>query len=147
MNINIYVDVAIAFCTLVLGIVIGMIYRKIVAEGKLGAAEKQADEIIKKAEKEADTKKKEAVLAAKEELHKGRAELDREIKDRRNELSRQERRIEQKENNLDKQTDALDKKEEKLTKILANPYSRAKIFLFAKNRADNTRVYFSVLVL
>lgn len=118
MNINIYVAVAIAFGTLVLGIVIGMIYRKIVAEGKLGAAEKQADEIIKKAEKEADTKKKEAVLAAKEELHKGRAELDREIKDRRNELSRQERRIEQKENNLDKKTDALDKKEEKLNQKL-----------------------------
>ena len=48
MNINIYVAIAIAAGMLILGFVIGMIYRKVVAEGKLGVAEKQAEEIIKK---------------------------------------------------------------------------------------------------
>lgn len=80
----------------------------------MGDAEKQAEEIIAAAKKEAETKKKETLLSAKEEIHKNRTEFDKEMKDRRFEISRQERRIEQKEANLDKKTDALDKKDEKL---------------------------------
>lgn len=92
----------------------GVAYRKKIAEAKLGDAEKQAEEIIAAAKKEAETKKKETLLSAKEEIHKNRTEFDKEMKDRRFEISRQERRIEQKEANLDKKTDALDKKDEKL---------------------------------
>ena len=92
----------------------GVAYRKKIAEAKLGDAEKQAEEIIAAAKKEAETKKKETLLSAKEEIHKNRTEFDKELKDRRFEISRQERRIEQKEANLDKKTDALDKKDEKL---------------------------------
>lgn len=92
----------------------GVAYRKKIAEAKLGDTEKQAEEIIAAAKKEAETKKKETLLSAKEEIHKNRTEFDKEMKDRRFEISRQERRIEQKEANLDKKTDALDKKDEKL---------------------------------
>ena len=92
----------------------GVAYRKKIAEAKLGDAEKQAEEIIAAAKKEAETKKTETLLSAKEEIHKNRTEFDKEMKDRRFEISRQERRIEQKEANLDKKTDALDKKDEKL---------------------------------
>ena len=92
----------------------GVAYRKKIAEAKLGDAEKQAEDIIAAAKKEAETKKKETLLSAKEEIHKNRTEFDKEMKDRRFEISRQERRIEQKEANLDKKTDALDKKDEKL---------------------------------
>ncbi|MBC8596245.1 ribonuclease Y [Qingrenia yutianensis] len=92
----------------------GVAYRKKIAEAKLGDAEKQAEEIIAAAKKEAETKKKETLLSAKEEIHKNRTEFDKEMKDRRFEISRQERRIEQKEANLDKKMDALDKKDEKL---------------------------------
>ena len=92
----------------------GIMYRRKIAEQKLGGAEVRAEQIIKDALKDAESKKKEALLAAKEEIHKSRSEFDKEIKDRRFEISRQERRIEQKENNLDKKTDVLDKKEEKL---------------------------------
>lgn len=92
----------------------GVAYRKKIAEAKLGDTEKQAEEIIAAAKKEAETKKKETLLSAKEEIHKNRTEFDKEMKDRRFEISRQERRVEQKEANLDKKTDALDKKDEKL---------------------------------
>ncbi|MBE7045837.1 MAG: ribonuclease Y [Ruminococcaceae bacterium] len=104
----------IAVAAAVVAFAVGVIYRKTIAEAKLGGAEQKAKDIIAEAEKQAETKKKEILLSAKEEVHKSRSELDREIKDRRAEINRLERRIEQKEANIDKKSDALDKKDEKL---------------------------------
>jgi len=114
MDIIIYA--AISVIALVIGFVFGTIYRKKIAEAKIGGAEQKAKAIIEDAEKKADTKKKEALLEAKDEIHKNRNEFEREIKERRNEINRQERRIQQKEEALDKKTDSLEKKEELLNK-------------------------------
>ncbi len=116
---TIYVITCIAAVILcVLAFLGGIVYRKKIAEAELGGAEERAKQIVKDAEKEAETKKKEALLAAKDEIHKTRSDFDKEIKDRRFEISRQERRIEQKEANLDKKMDALDKKEDKMNQKL-----------------------------
>ena len=108
------VSICIAVAAAVVSFAAGVIYRKKIAEAKLGGAEQKAKDIVAEAEKQAETKKKEILLSAKEEVHKSRAELDREIKDRRAEINRLERRVEQKEANVDKKNDALDKKDEKL---------------------------------
>ncbi len=99
----------------VLGFVIGGIYRKKVAEAKIGSANEEALRIVNQAVQTAESKKKEAILEAKDEIHKLRNETDKELRERRAEVQRQERRIVQKEENLDKKMENLEKKEEALS--------------------------------
>ena len=105
-----------AVIALVVGFGIGFLFRRQIAEGKIGGAENKAKQIIADANKAAETKKKEALLEAKDEIHKSRTEFEREIKDRRSEMNRQERRVQQKEEALDKKADTLEKKDEQLNK-------------------------------
>lgn len=108
----------VAICALVLGYISGIIYRKKIAEKKIGTAENLANQILDDANKIAENSKKEAILEAKEEIHKLRTENEKETKERRVEIQRLEKRVIQKEETLDKKSDALDKKDEQLDKNL-----------------------------
>ena len=99
--------------------VLGVTYRKKVAEKEIGSAEEEAKRIINEAIRGGENKKREMLLEAKEEIHKTRTEQDRENKERRNELQKQERRLQQKEESLDKKLDIHEKKEEDLAKRIA----------------------------
>jgi len=99
---------------LLLGAVIGNLYRRRVAEKEIGSAEVQAAKIVEDAIKAAESKKKEALLEAKEEILRNRTETENDLKERRKEVSRLERRVQQKEEALDSKTDALEKKNELL---------------------------------
>jgi len=98
---------------------VGMTYRKKVAEKEIGSAEEEARRILNEAIKSAENKKREMMLEAKEEIHKSRTENERELKERRSDLQKQERRLQQKEESFDKKLDAHEKKEEELAKKLA----------------------------
>ena len=98
----------------VVGALVGIQYRKRIAEAKIGSAEERAKEIIAEGEKQAETKKKEALLAAQEDIMRRKNEMEQEIKDRRAEVSRTESRLAKKEENLDKKSEQLDKKNEQL---------------------------------
>lgn len=93
---------------------IASIYRKKIAESKIGSAEAKSREIIDEALKVAETKKREALLEAKEESLKTKNELERETKERRNELQRFEKRLLSREEAIDKKADMLEKKENSL---------------------------------
>ncbi len=95
---------------------IGVAYRKKVAEREIGSAEEEAKRIINEAIRGGENKKKEMLLEAKDEIHKSRTEYEKEVKERRAELSKQERRLQQKEESLDKKTEAFERKEEDLVK-------------------------------
>ena len=95
---------------------VGMNYRKKVAEKEIGSAEDEARRIINEAIKSGESKKREMLVEAKEEIHKSRAENERENKERRSELQKQERRLQQKEESLDKKMDSYERKEEDLRK-------------------------------
>ncbi|WP_416365240.1 ribonuclease Y [Paraclostridium ghonii] len=97
------------------GIIVGYFVRKNISEAKIGQAEKMADDIIDKANKDAETLQKEKLLEAKEEIHKWRNEAEKENKERRIEVQKFERRIIQKEEVLDKKLQALENKETVLT--------------------------------
>ena len=103
---------------LLIGFVLGVMYRKKVSEREIASAEDEAKRIINEGIKTAENKKREALLEAKEEIHRARAECDREVKERRNEVSKQERRLQQKEENLDRKTESLEKKTETLNRKL-----------------------------
>ncbi len=102
----------------VLGFLVGNLYRKKVAEAKIGSANEEALRIVNQAVQTAESKKKEAILEAKDEIHKLRSEVDKELRERRAEVQRQENRLNQKEENLDKKTENLEKKEELLAEKL-----------------------------
>jgi len=97
---------------------VGMMYRKKVAEAKIGSAEKEAEQIKAEARRTAEAKKKEVLLEAKEESIRTKNEAEKDIKERRNEIQRLERRLLQKEETLDRKSDSFEKKEEQLQKKL-----------------------------
>ena len=55
---------------------IGMLYRKKVAEREIGSAETEATRIINEAIKGGENKKREMLVEAKEEIHKSRTEYE-----------------------------------------------------------------------
>ena len=103
---------------LAMGGLVGILYRKHVAEAKIGTAEQKAKELVEEATKQAETLKKEALLSAKEEIMRQKNDMEQEIKERRAEVSRTESRLSKKEENLDKKSEQLDKKNEQLDRRL-----------------------------
>jgi len=118
MDLWLAIVLIVAFC--VIGFVLGMTYRKKVAEREISSAEDEAKRIINDAIKSAESKKREALVEAKEEIHKSRSEFEREEKARRADLQKQERRLQQKEENLDRKTDSLERRNETLARKIAD---------------------------
>ena len=122
---------------LLIGFVLGVMYRTKVSEREIASAEDEAKRIINEGIKAAENKKREALLEAKEEIHRTRTECDREVKERRNEVSKQERRLQQKEENLDRKTEALEKKTETLNRKLQEADAQQEeIKLIKKSQLD-----------
>ena len=94
----------------------GFVYRRNVAEQKIGRTEAYANQLLEDATRKADEYKKEKVLEAKEEILKAKTENDREMRERRNEVQRAERRVNQREETLDKKADNMEAREESLNK-------------------------------
>ena len=114
---EIIVPIITGIVCLAVGVVIGFLYRKSVAEKAIGDAETEATRIINEAIKAGETKKRESILEAKDEIHRQRVEADRELKERRNETQQLERRLIQREEALDKKSDTLDRKNEELQRV------------------------------
>ncbi|AIY81983.1 ribonuclease Y [Clostridium botulinum] len=98
---------------LVLGILLYKMIQK-VSKDKIESLEKEAQDVLERAKREAEALQKETILEAKEEVHKLRNDFEKESRERRNEIQRLERRVIQKEESLDKKSDALERREEKI---------------------------------
>ncbi len=120
----ILIIVATVLISLAIGILIGMVYRKKIAESKLGSAEQEAKRLVDLAKIEAENLKKEEIIKAKEEIMNSRKELDQEIKERRGEVQKQEARMIQKEESLDRRSDNFEKKEQDLEKRMQDVEKR-----------------------
>ena len=93
---NIGIIIAAVLISLAIGMLVGIAYRKKIAESKINGAEEEAKKIVNMAKVEAENLKKAKIIEAKEEIVNSRNELDQEIKERRGEVQRQETRIIQK---------------------------------------------------
>jgi ribonucrease Y len=109
------ISILIGVVFLAIGVAVGYYVRKTFAEGKIAAAEQQAQVILEDAKRDAEAKMKEAIIEAKEEVHRIRSEAEKELKERRNEVQRLERRLLQKEETLDRKMDTLERRSEALT--------------------------------
>ena len=105
---------------IVLAIMSFIIYKLIqtATKKRVSILENEAEELLRKATREAEATKKESILEAKEEVHRLRSDFDKESRERRNEIQRLERRVIQREETLDKKGDLLEKKEETINKRL-----------------------------
>ena len=113
---NTWLAIVLIAAALGIGVVLGIVLRKRVAERAIGSAEAEATRIVDEANKEAENKKREKLLEAKDEIHQQRSEYEREVRDRRRELTKQEQRYQKKEEELDRKTAGLEKKNEALDK-------------------------------
>ncbi len=96
------------------GSAVGIYVYRFVQKQKYRDLETQAEEILSKAKKEAETIKKEAILQAKDTLLQMKADFERETKDTRRELQNLEKRLVQKEENLEKKSEVLEAREKEI---------------------------------
>ena len=113
---DIVIIIAAVLISLAIGMLIGIAYRKKVAESKIQGAENEAKRLVDLAKIEAENLKKQEIFKAKEEIMNSRKELDQEIKERRGEVQKQEARLIQKEENLDRRSENFEKKEQEFEK-------------------------------
>lgn len=120
-----------------IGVAVGIIYRKKVAEATIGSAQQEATRIVNDAVSKAESKKKEAILEAKDEIHRQRSDFEKELRERRSEVQRQERRLSQKEESLDRKTENIEKKDEQLNnKIKAADKKAEEIELVKRSQIE-----------
>ncbi|BAM47566.1 ribonuclease Y [Amphibacillus xylanus] len=109
--VDIFVIIISSLAILIVGIVVGYLIRKSIAEKKISSAEELAKQIVAEGRRNAEVAKKEALLEAKDENHRLRQQAEEELRERRAEQQKQENRLLQREENLDRKDETLVKRE------------------------------------
>ncbi|BCU52179.1 ribonuclease Y [Staphylococcus auricularis] len=109
---NLLISLLLILLGIILGVVVGYIIAHNILQQKQSQAKQTAEDIIDRANKEAENTKKEKLLEAKEEYQKLKDQSESEFRERRGELQQQETRLLQKEDSLERKSDLLDKKDE-----------------------------------
>jgi ribonuclease Y len=105
-----------ALLSLIVGILVGVFFRKKIVESRVDSIEKYSRKILADAQKEAKTIRKEAALQAKDSLYQMKVEFEKETKANRKQLLSQENRLLHKEENIDRKTEQLEKREVRISK-------------------------------
>ena len=95
---------------LVLGIAIGFVVRKTMAQSQANSAESRAQKVVLDAEREAEQVVRTALVEVKDEIAAMRREAEEEVRARREELARQEARLAQKEESVDGKLAGLERR-------------------------------------
>lgn len=107
-------SIAFSILLVLIGLFVGIILMFIINYIKGSKAEKKAELLLEKAQKEADKIKRDYLLEAKEEAHKLKNEVDKEIKERKNEIKEAEDRLLVREGNMDRRDQTLQNREKML---------------------------------
>jgi ribonucrease Y len=109
---------------LVLGAVLFFIIGKLLGIQAIAQSKRQAQDLLDKAQSEAQTLKKQAELDGLNELAKRREAFEAEVNDQRNQIKETERRVTKREDNLDRKLDTLTTKEKYLDDLDAGVKKR-----------------------
>ena len=101
---------------LLVGIGVGIFWRKRMVEQKIESIEELSQRMVEEAQREAAAIKKEAHQQAKDTLYQMTQAFEKETRERRSELNNLDRRLLQKEENLDRKADAVAQREIELAK-------------------------------
>ncbi len=110
----VFLGIVLILVALIIGVLIGYIYRKNVGEKAIGSAEQKARNLVLDAENRSEAIKREAQRDAKEEARRIRSEAERDAREKREEAKRTEKRLIQKEESLDKKIENIERKEENI---------------------------------
>jgi ribonucrease Y len=99
---------------LVVGVAVGFLVRKAVAQSQALSAEAKSRQLVLEAEREAERLTREALVEAKDEIGALRREAEEDLRPRRDEVKRQEERLAQKEQSIDRKLDEVDKRASEL---------------------------------
>lgn len=103
--------IGLSSAAIIIGVVIGVLLQKRLAESNKDNAVAQASKLVNDALAEADRLKQDALLRAKEETYQAKLEAEEEIKNRSQELKKEEKRFSQKLEQIERKIDLLDKRE------------------------------------
>ena len=121
----------------IVGIAIGLtfvvIYRNTL-RSKKEAIEKERENLLRDAQKEAEAIKKEASIYAKDVAYQAKAEAEREIRERTKEINQSEKRLRHREEQLEKRLDQIDKKESDLHRKEKDISNRERILVDKENQ-------------
>jgi ribonuclease Y len=103
-------EAVVGVVALAVGVAIGFLVRKAVAQSQALSAEAKSRQLVLEAEREAERLTREALVQAKDEIGALRREADEDLRPRREEVKRQEDRLAQKEQSIDSKLDEVDKR-------------------------------------
>jgi ribonuclease Y len=102
--------VIVGVVALVVGVAIGFVFRKAMAQSQAQSAESRAQKVVLDAEREAEQGGRTALVEVKDEIGAMRREAEEEIRTRREETKRQESRLTQREESLERKLVELDRR-------------------------------------
>ncbi|MBQ8448880.1 MAG: ribonuclease Y [Clostridia bacterium] len=115
MRWDILIPVLVGVVMLALGVLIGYLVSKKIAEKAISSAEEYAKKVMEEAAAAAEAKGKEMLVEAKEDILRAKTEAERENKERRQEVIRLENRAIAKEESLDRKLENYERREELLS--------------------------------
>ncbi|MCK4256092.1 ribonuclease Y [candidate division WOR-3 bacterium] len=127
---QVMLGVIIGIIAIIAGAVIGYFISKVVTSKRRIEIEKDAERIIKKAEKEAESYRRLAELDVRAEWTQKRTDFEQATSEKRKELERRERNLEEKEKNTERRGDLIRKKERELE-------NRERIIKSKENQLEN----------
>jgi ribonuclease Y len=131
--------ILISILTSVLGLSLGASSVLVIGRIKNNRTSNKAENIIEKAQKEADKLKREYLFEAKEEAHKLRLEVEKDIKEKKNEVKELEDRILQRENSMDRRDEILQNREKTLEEKDNNLTLKQKEIQKAENEMEEIK--------
>ena len=122
-----------------IGLFVGIIAMIILNSIKAFAANKKAQNLINKAQKEADKIKRDSILEAKEENHRLKTQLDKETKDKKQEIKELEDRLLSREESIDRRDQTLQNREQMLEEKENNLIEKQKDIQNKQVELDETK--------
>jgi len=121
---------------IIAGFAAGWILSTRIGKNKIAHAGRQAQEIVRAAEKEAQNIKKEKELEIKDEWYKLKQQFDKESKSKRLDLERMEKALSNKESSMDRKADLINKKEKEIYEYEKDLKERDKVLANQRSKLD-----------
>lgn len=102
----------------IIGLALGVAFMVMYSKAGLNKDQQKAEQILQKAETDADAKVKQAVLDGKTQVHEMKVEAEKEIKERKAEVSRLETKMLRREDSLNFRDESLNQKEKEVNRQL-----------------------------
>lgn len=108
--------IVVGILSLLVGALVGVLWRKHLVESKVESIEELSQRMIEEAQREASSIKKEAHLQAKDNLYQMTQAFEKETRERRTEQNKLEKRLIQKEEHFERKIDLISERESNVSK-------------------------------